>query len=659
MVRRSQSQVDYDSDDVDVEKQIAKDLWKNHRLFPPTSAFKNNWDSIMLVFVFYNCIFVPVELCFTEAANTKPFWHKVLDNIIDFLFLVDIGLNFRTAYMNADNEMVLEHKLIHRHYMRTWFPLDLFASFPFEIILQMAGTDDSSGASAALGVLKLPRLFRLARILKKLDKLKSASYVRAIHLLTSFLLLAHWLACVWYKVGELAYNNKVGVSDPSVGRSWLQRIPATPLTPESDLAQLYFSSYYWALTMMMKSPWTGPDAIEEKIAGIFIIVFASLCFAVLLVFVSTLYAQLTNSGAVKRDQIGNIVRFSNLMNVPSEFGTTLLNYFDALHDVTDGQDDFAVLQQLPSRLRLDIALEMYRNTLLSTSFFLRCSEECVSYIFQHLKPQMCLEGDPAVRRGQAFDDVLFLLRGSLRVSGELGNGINGERRSSNNDSPNEPVAPRNQLKQSSSRLLLNEVRRSSSKRAAPKRPDVRIDQVGATFGGLSLLGLSTISPFRISGITRTHLVSISCAKLRGVLALFPQYSDAILDHLHSELVRVKRILRIPVVDNVVTGPESSGRISSPRSPRVSTPKSQSSDKDDELVFATPPAKFTLETIKSQLSEMEGQMSKCNAKMAVILEHVGLMPAIIKALSATKTSAAQASVLDTVRASSSQHAPSRS
>lgn len=79
-----------DDDDVDVELAIAKNLWKNHRLLPPTSKFKEYWDMVMLLFgalcspraapaprapykiapaaprraVFYNCIFIPVELCF-------------------------------------------------------------------------------------------------------------------------------------------------------------------------------------------------------------------------------------------------------------------------------------------------------------------------------------------------------------------------------------------------------------------------------------------------------------------------------------------------------------------------------------------------------------------------------------------------------------------
>jgi len=87
-----------DDDDVDVELAIAKNLWKNHRLLPPTSKFKEYWDMVMLLFgtlcspraapaprapykiapaaphraVFYNCIFIPVELCFAFQKVRAP-----------------------------------------------------------------------------------------------------------------------------------------------------------------------------------------------------------------------------------------------------------------------------------------------------------------------------------------------------------------------------------------------------------------------------------------------------------------------------------------------------------------------------------------------------------------------------------------------------------
>ena len=47
---------------------IARNLWKNHRILPPTSKFKANWDLFMMLLVFYNCVYIPIELFFLKAV---------------------------------------------------------------------------------------------------------------------------------------------------------------------------------------------------------------------------------------------------------------------------------------------------------------------------------------------------------------------------------------------------------------------------------------------------------------------------------------------------------------------------------------------------------------------------------------------------------------
>ena len=37
-----------DVDDSNVDAVIARNLWKNHRILPPTSRFKQNWDLFMV-----------------------------------------------------------------------------------------------------------------------------------------------------------------------------------------------------------------------------------------------------------------------------------------------------------------------------------------------------------------------------------------------------------------------------------------------------------------------------------------------------------------------------------------------------------------------------------------------------------------------------------
>ena len=58
----------------------------------------------------------------------------VFDFIIDVYFLVDLGINFRTAYTD-DGELVTAPHKIAIKYLQTWFILDLSSSLPIEWFL--------------------------------------------------------------------------------------------------------------------------------------------------------------------------------------------------------------------------------------------------------------------------------------------------------------------------------------------------------------------------------------------------------------------------------------------------------------------------------------------------------------------------------------------
>ena len=88
----------------------------------------------------YNAVYIPLELCFSEQfpAPKHPVHialdffgalpeqstlyalpHSHLSCKVDFLFLCDIVINFRTVYYNEDFEMVLDLKAIRRRSVQT------------------------------------------------------------------------------------------------------------------------------------------------------------------------------------------------------------------------------------------------------------------------------------------------------------------------------------------------------------------------------------------------------------------------------------------------------------------------------------------------------------------------------------------------------------
>lgn len=51
------------------------------------------------------------------------------------MFMVDIVINFRTTYVNHNDEVVSHPGKIALHYLRGWFLIDVVAAIPFDLLL--------------------------------------------------------------------------------------------------------------------------------------------------------------------------------------------------------------------------------------------------------------------------------------------------------------------------------------------------------------------------------------------------------------------------------------------------------------------------------------------------------------------------------------------
>ena len=286
-------------------------------LLLPTSTFVTVWAGwIIGPLVVYTCIAVPLDVSFnfvTYMAADDLTAMFIVDRVVDVCFAIDIAINFRTAFYSAENELVLDGKQSARQYSLSWFPIDLISTIPFEIF---AGDN-----GAAIGILKLPRLLRLGRLLKRLDRLRAANIIRVLKLIFVFLLLAHWVACIWWALGVGDFN----INAP-FGASWILRVPSLahpePLYPSvavaaslnatapyrADNLQQYITSLYWSLTMLMKTPVVGPDTLVEKIFSCFLVLLGAFVFAVLLGNITAMIAVFDRKNAMFRDRVGEIDR---------------------------------------------------------------------------------------------------------------------------------------------------------------------------------------------------------------------------------------------------------------------------------------------------------------------------------------------------------------
>jgi potassium voltage-gated channel Eag-related subfamily H member 2 len=83
-----------------------------------------------------------------KAVENDPFARYMkdpltaIDLIVDIMFLIDILINFRTTYVNKNDEVVSHPGKIAVHYFKGWFLIDMVAAIPFDLLLFGSETDE-------------------------------------------------------------------------------------------------------------------------------------------------------------------------------------------------------------------------------------------------------------------------------------------------------------------------------------------------------------------------------------------------------------------------------------------------------------------------------------------------------------------------------------
>ena len=149
---------------VDKEKNKKK---KSVYIFLPTSSIRSSWDFIILILLLYICLVVPFILAF--GLNNNIF--TLFDYILDVCFIIDVLVNFNTAYTNIEGKLITDRKEIAKHYIFSWFLLDFFTSIPFNWF--QTGTLSKAKYAKILRIFKLAKMVRVskaARIIKKITR---------------------------------------------------------------------------------------------------------------------------------------------------------------------------------------------------------------------------------------------------------------------------------------------------------------------------------------------------------------------------------------------------------------------------------------------------------------------------------------------------------
>ena len=183
-----------------VKKKTSIFKSKDIIIFKPNDNFKSKWDMVIIILAIFNCFTIPMKTAF-EPPGMNSVLFTVINSIVDLVFLLDIIITFRTAYIDDYGNEISTPKDIAITYLKGVFWVDLLATLPLDQILKIFVADKNNPIYESFGVLKLIRVLRLNKIIAFLNIDQEIKIHMKLFKLIFFLFLyLHIFACIWFLV---------------------------------------------------------------------------------------------------------------------------------------------------------------------------------------------------------------------------------------------------------------------------------------------------------------------------------------------------------------------------------------------------------------------------------------------------------------------------
>ncbi|XP_023954372.1 potassium/sodium hyperpolarization-activated cyclic nucleotide-gated channel 2 isoform X4 [Bicyclus anynana] len=392
-----------------------------HWVIHPCSSFRFYWDLCMLLLLVANLIILPVAISFfNDDLSTRWIAFNCLS---DTIFLIDIVVNFRTGIMQQDNaeQVILDPKLIAKHYLRTWFFLDLISSIPLDYIFLIFNQDFSESfqilhAGRALRILRLAKLLSLVRLLRLSRLVRYVSqweevyflnmasvFMRIFNLICMMLLIGHWSGCLQFLV------------------PMLQGFPPNSWVAINELQDAFWlEQYSWALFKAMSHMLCigygrfPPQSLTDMWLTMLSMISGATCYALFLGHATNLIQSLDSSRRQYREKVKQVEEYMAYRKLPREMRQRITEYFEHRYQ---GKffDEELILGELSEKLREDVINYNCRSLVASVPFFANADSNFVSDVVTKLRYEVFQPGDIIIKEGTIGNKMYFIQEGIVDI----------------------------------------------------------------------------------------------------------------------------------------------------------------------------------------------------------------------------------------------------
>eukprot|EP00747_Dinoflagellata_sp_TGD_P070237 gnl/TRDRNA2_/TRDRNA2_156500_c0_seq1.p1 gnl/TRDRNA2_/TRDRNA2_156500_c0~~gnl/TRDRNA2_/TRDRNA2_156500_c0_seq1.p1 ORF type:complete len:764 (+),score=128.89 gnl/TRDRNA2_/TRDRNA2_156500_c0_seq1:264-2294(+) len=378
-----------------------------------TSRKRMAWDWLGVALLGYDFVVIPLQVF------ELPY-HPILVAMtwaLPAFWGVDLFLNFRTSFEDGGTDERRQGRVARQYMKSRWFRFDVFMLLldvaqllVFTLALVVPNIDGRFHLVRSLRLLRVLRVRdRLARMMTRIQSESFKLALGIVKLVVLLLLLSHVIACGFYGIGTLDVEGW--------DESWVQQ-----RLNGRDLAYRYLTSLHWSMAQFtLASVDVGPGNSAERVYAVCTLFLALWCFSWLLSALSQARTQLFNLDMTRHEQSAALQRYLSEHRVAAPLRSRIWSWLERNHTVKPTgcfhEKDVDMLLCLPSRLRAEVRDHIFRPVITKHPFFqhLNGADPSAMQRLYHCVQEFSLFiGQELFARGEAADQMYFVMEGSLR-----------------------------------------------------------------------------------------------------------------------------------------------------------------------------------------------------------------------------------------------------
>ena len=299
--------------------EMSRDRWFIVR---PWGKTRQLWHFVVSISACLVSVTAPLIAC---DVCESFFLLDLLEALGDLIFSIDVCLHFITAYQDELRDIIVTSPShIRRRYMRSWFVVDLFGAFPFDLILRAAHLPVSSKVSRCSKLARVARVllageWHVASVVGDTDV--NPAMILAMKLSLCLLLAWHWAAC-FYNLFSL---NAPPMEDPS--NLYNTSIPwgSPQHVLERGAGTRYLHALSWAIASTVGTIRPEPNTRAQLFFSDAMTLFGFIAMAWVVGAATTAVADMQHERSEMSQALSRIARYMHRKHLPREIRLRVLS----------------------------------------------------------------------------------------------------------------------------------------------------------------------------------------------------------------------------------------------------------------------------------------------------------------------------------------------